>query len=225
MIGAPGNVTPPVLGGDCRRRLRLEASDPGTWVRMPSRAFTYRWLRNELPIEGARARSYRVRPADAGQALACEVTARNNRGSDAREHHDRDRDLARRPRGRLPRPARRSVLRRLGSAPPARPPRSCARRPAADPYDRDLSETSSANSPRKAEPFRAGSGRTQHPRFPRHHRQTLPPPRRRRAQRLSRRSGFRSVPPTAPSRSTRERAARRSEQPQTARFCEGGRSG
>jgi hypothetical protein len=81
VIGAPGNVTPPVLGGTAAVGSRLEVSDPGTWVRMPSAAFTYRWLRNELPIEGARARSYRVRPADAGQALACEVTARNNRGT------------------------------------------------------------------------------------------------------------------------------------------------
>ncbi len=45
----------------------------GSWSGKPT--FSYRWLRNGVPISGAEGAEYTVAAADAGAALQCEVTA------------------------------------------------------------------------------------------------------------------------------------------------------
>ncbi len=41
---------------------------------------TYRWLRGGAPIAGAEAQEYALKPEDAGKAIQCQVTARNDGG-------------------------------------------------------------------------------------------------------------------------------------------------
>ena len=49
----------------------------GTWkgFQYPPEKFTFRWLRNGVPIPGATSANYAVKAADAGAALQCEVIA------------------------------------------------------------------------------------------------------------------------------------------------------
>lgn len=47
--------------------------DPGTF-RPEDAAVSYRWLRGDRPIRGAREKDYRVRPWDVGHPLSCRVT-------------------------------------------------------------------------------------------------------------------------------------------------------
>ena len=42
--------------------------------------YTYQWLRNGVPITGTLGDTYRVRRADCGQKLTCQVTATNGGG-------------------------------------------------------------------------------------------------------------------------------------------------
>ena len=49
-------------------------ANPGTWTTTPD-AFTYQWLRNGVPINGATRSTYRVTGADAGHVLSVSVTA------------------------------------------------------------------------------------------------------------------------------------------------------
>jgi hypothetical protein len=52
----------------------------GEWVGTPAPEFSYRWLRDEVPIASAEVNSYVVRPEDRGHALTCQVTAKNLAG-------------------------------------------------------------------------------------------------------------------------------------------------
>jgi hypothetical protein len=64
----------PVVSGEGRLGEQLSV-DPGTWV--PEHvSFTYQWLRDGDPIDGATKSQYRVRVTDAGSELTAQVTAR-----------------------------------------------------------------------------------------------------------------------------------------------------
>ncbi|WP_166390958.1 amidase family protein [Nocardioides ochotonae] len=70
---APVATTDPRIAGKPAVGKLLTAT-PGAWDVAGAR-FSYEWLRAGTPIPGATARSYRVRPADAGRRLAVRVTA------------------------------------------------------------------------------------------------------------------------------------------------------
>ncbi|MQW76025.1 hypothetical protein GHK92_09070 [Nocardioides sp. dk4132] len=70
---APVATTDPAVTGTPTVGKRLTAA-PGAWDVAGVR-FSYQWLRAGTPIPGATARSYRVRPADAGRRLAVRVAA------------------------------------------------------------------------------------------------------------------------------------------------------
>ena len=53
----------------------------GEWTGARPIALAYRWLRDGVAIAGATTSAYRTGDADAGHAVACEVTARNGLGS------------------------------------------------------------------------------------------------------------------------------------------------
>jgi hypothetical protein len=50
----------------------------GTWTGEPTPTFTYRWLRASAPMLDATGNTYKVQATDAGENLACEVTATNS---------------------------------------------------------------------------------------------------------------------------------------------------
>jgi len=80
-IGAPGNVRPPKIDGSGKAGKLLVCSDEGRWVRAHRHRYSFRWLRDGLPVPGADERAYRTAKEDAGREFACEVTARNDQGS------------------------------------------------------------------------------------------------------------------------------------------------
>ena len=53
---------------------------PGTWN--TARDFTYRWLRNSIPITDATSASYTLTTADVNTTIYCETRAANLAGSD-----------------------------------------------------------------------------------------------------------------------------------------------
>ena len=64
----------PTIGGT-RRVGYLLTAYPGTWK--PSGVtFTYRWLRNGVPITGATGKTYRLRSVDRGDRIRVRVTGR-----------------------------------------------------------------------------------------------------------------------------------------------------
>ncbi len=63
--------TPRVLGA--ARVGRVLTADPGT-VAPSTATVTYQWLRSGLPIAGATARTYLLRPVDVGHRVAVRVT-------------------------------------------------------------------------------------------------------------------------------------------------------
>lgn len=69
---APVNSVKPSIPANPRVGQLLTAK-PGTWT--PSGGYTYEWLRNGTPIDGATSTTYRVVPADAGKRLSVRVTA------------------------------------------------------------------------------------------------------------------------------------------------------
>jgi hypothetical protein len=75
----PVNEAPPTLTGEAVPGELLKCTD-GTWDGSPTR-FTYRWLLDEVPIEGPDESAYRLTAADEGHAVACQVTASNGAGS------------------------------------------------------------------------------------------------------------------------------------------------
>ncbi|HXA55221.1 MAG TPA: hypothetical protein VNV37_10165 [Solirubrobacteraceae bacterium] len=89
-----GNINGHLIVGDPQRATALENIESpsiigklaagntvtcatGTWTGEPAPTFTYRWLREGLPIAGASAETYIVQVGDAGENLECEVTATN----------------------------------------------------------------------------------------------------------------------------------------------------
>jgi alpha-tubulin suppressor-like RCC1 family protein len=75
----PANTKSPVILGGPAIGEALLCAD-GLWAGSPTPSLTDRWLRDGAPISGATSGSYTVQSADAGHALACEVTARSSAG-------------------------------------------------------------------------------------------------------------------------------------------------
>jgi hypothetical protein len=70
----PVNAIAPAMFGRLTRGQTLVCS-PGAWTGDGPLTFAYGWLHNGLLIPGATANTYVVRADDAGQSLACAVTA------------------------------------------------------------------------------------------------------------------------------------------------------
>jgi hypothetical protein len=83
----PSNVVRPAIAGGPAIGKTLSAS-PGVWSGTPELRYDFQWLRcdldgsNCLPIDGAQAATYVVRPADAALSLRVEVKASNDVGDD-----------------------------------------------------------------------------------------------------------------------------------------------
>lgn len=80
-VTAPQSVAAPGLTGSTELGQTLSATT-GTWNdggEAPT--FTYQWLRNGVPIDGATAATYQTVAADAGATLTVRVTASNSGGS------------------------------------------------------------------------------------------------------------------------------------------------
>ena len=77
---APKNETPPRIWGTPGLGAQLSCT-PGTWSGKPEPAFTYQWEREDHPISGATAATYKVVEEDQGRALRCAVTAVNAEGA------------------------------------------------------------------------------------------------------------------------------------------------
>ena len=58
------------------------ACEKGAWYGEPAPTFTYRWLTDGGPIEGATETTYEITKFDEGHSLACEVTATNSAGEE-----------------------------------------------------------------------------------------------------------------------------------------------
>ncbi len=76
---APTNTKSPLVLGAPVVGETLLCAD-GLWAGSPTPSLTERWLRDGTPILGAASEGYTVQSADAGHALACEVTARSSAG-------------------------------------------------------------------------------------------------------------------------------------------------
>lgn len=74
----PANTSPPTISGDAQIGSGLSCT-PGAWTGSP--ALSYQWLRSGNPIPGANGAAYGLTEADAGQNIACRVTATNSAGS------------------------------------------------------------------------------------------------------------------------------------------------
>ncbi len=70
----PANTVRPVLSGTARRGQTLICAQ-GTWTGDGLLTYGFTWLRDGVPITGTTTNTYVVGPADAGQTLACQVTA------------------------------------------------------------------------------------------------------------------------------------------------------
>src|ERR1039457_897432 len=70
------NTAEPPAGPTAGETLSCET---GTWEHSPS--FSYRWLRNGVPIAGAEAAEYILTTADEGKVIQCEVIGTNSAGS------------------------------------------------------------------------------------------------------------------------------------------------
>jgi hypothetical protein len=75
---APTNLARPSVDGPLQVGGALTCS-PGVWANSPT-SFAYQWLQNGNPV-GTATPTYTVAAADAGQLLACRVTASNGVGS------------------------------------------------------------------------------------------------------------------------------------------------
>jgi hypothetical protein len=75
---APVDLTPPAIPGAATEGDVLTCA-PGDWRYHP--AFTYQWLRDGQPIDGATVATYAATAPDTGHAVTCRVTAANAGGS------------------------------------------------------------------------------------------------------------------------------------------------
>lgn len=78
----PVNTSPPVASGTPAPGQTLSCSN-GSWTGYPPPTFTYQWLRDGTPIDGASTGAYEVQAADQDHGLACQVTASNSAGSES----------------------------------------------------------------------------------------------------------------------------------------------
>ncbi len=74
----PEMLSSPHMTGSGRVGTKLVCTH-GTWTGRP--AFSYAWLRDGRPIDGARSSAHSVTSADAGHAIQCSVSATNAGGS------------------------------------------------------------------------------------------------------------------------------------------------
>ena len=82
LVGAPANVTAPVIDGSGKAGKQLVRNSGGEWVREPNEhARTYQWLRDGIPIAGANGTKYATLRADAGRDIRLEVTSVNDSGT------------------------------------------------------------------------------------------------------------------------------------------------
>lgn len=77
---APVNTAAPTIAGTPAVGAAVSCL-AGSWQGTPPPTYTYQWLRDGTPIEGAGEGAYRLQAVDAGQSLTCEVTASNEAGS------------------------------------------------------------------------------------------------------------------------------------------------
>ena len=70
------NTAEPPAGPTAGETLSCET---GTWEHSPS--FSYRWLRNGVPVSGAEAAEYILTIADEGKTIQCQVTGTSSAGS------------------------------------------------------------------------------------------------------------------------------------------------
>ena len=83
---APQNVSPPAIQGTATVGNTLTAT-PGSWTSSTTPTFTYQWLRCDSKgngcsnIAGATTSTYLLQPADAGNSVRVEVTAKNADGT------------------------------------------------------------------------------------------------------------------------------------------------
>lgn len=78
---APENTSLPTVSGDVTVGAILSGSN-GSWTGYPAPAFTYEWLRDDTPIDGADENEYALTAEDAGAEITFAVTATNALGSD-----------------------------------------------------------------------------------------------------------------------------------------------
>ncbi len=74
----PANTSPPVIGGEPVEGETLNCN-AGTWTGGPS--FTFRWLRDGVPIPGATGPTYTLTADDVGKQIVCRVVATNSAGT------------------------------------------------------------------------------------------------------------------------------------------------
>ncbi len=75
----PASLTAPEVLGSAVVGASLRCTE-GTWSGSPAPVFTYRWLRDGLPIATESAETYVIAEADQGHGLSCEVFASNDEG-------------------------------------------------------------------------------------------------------------------------------------------------
>jgi hypothetical protein len=82
LVGAPANVTEPVIDGSGKAGKQLVRNSGGEWVREPSEhQRAYQWLRDGIPIAGANGTKYMTLRADVGSDIRLEVTSVNDDGT------------------------------------------------------------------------------------------------------------------------------------------------
>ena len=79
VLGPPTPTAAPTITGATSAGGRLNCSDGG-WTGQPE-TYSFRWLRNHIPVVGARSATYEVQSVDEGSTLACVVVARNRFGT------------------------------------------------------------------------------------------------------------------------------------------------
>ena len=75
----PSNTSPPSISGSPVDGQTLTCN-LGTWTGAPS--FTYGWLRDGVPIQGATGPTYTLTSGDVGKRVTCRVTGTNGAGND-----------------------------------------------------------------------------------------------------------------------------------------------
>lgn len=76
--GVPTNLTAPLISGRIKVGGTVSCS-PGSWAGSPT-SYAYQWGEGGSAIEGATDKTFRISSGDAGQSLACTVTAQNAGG-------------------------------------------------------------------------------------------------------------------------------------------------
>jgi hypothetical protein len=81
-VGPPVVTTAPYVGAPALAVGEVANCTMGTWENEPS-LYTYLWLRDGAPIEGATGPDYSLAAADVGASISCQLTATNSAGSSA----------------------------------------------------------------------------------------------------------------------------------------------